>query len=83
MKVPGGKYLSNVFFAKSKNTLTFKREFRKISAVISYIGGLVGAMIIVLFLVKYYTDSALEINISLDLFEINRENNQELNQENG
>ena len=40
-------------------------------------------MIIVLFLVKYYTDSALEINISLDLFEINRENNQELNQENG
>ena len=47
----------------------------KISAVFSYIGGLIGAMTAVLFVFKTYTENALEINLSMDLFyEDNREN---------
>ena len=42
---------------------------QKISAVISYIGGLVGAITALLFLIKAYTDISLEISIGLNLFE--------------
>ena len=43
---------------------------QKISTVISYIGGLVGAITALLFLIKTYTDISLEITIGLNLFEV-------------
>jgi len=64
-----GENVASVVFAKSETSLLYKREFRKISAVISYIGSLVGALIMLLFMVRSYTNSALELNISLELFE--------------
>lgn len=53
---------------KSENSLKYNRQFLKISTVISYMGGLIGAVIAVLFFLKIYTDNALELNISIDLF---------------
>jgi hypothetical protein len=37
--------------------------------VLSYIGGLVGAVTAVLVMVKSYTDSSLEANIGISLFD--------------
>ena len=37
--------------------------------MLSYIGGLVGAVTAVLVLVKSYTDSSLEVTIGIDLFD--------------
>lgn len=54
-----GSPLVRVFFAKSVNSLAYGRQVQKISAVLSYIGGLVGAVTAFLFLIKSYTDSSL------------------------
>ena len=53
---------------KSENSLKYNRQFLKISTALSYIGGIIGAVIAVLFFLKIYTDNALELNISIDLF---------------
>jgi hypothetical protein len=60
--------LATVFLAKSANSLLYNRQVQKISAVFSYIGGLVGAITALLFLIKTYTDSSLEISIGIKLF---------------
>lgn len=66
------KQLVSLFLAKSENSLQFTRQVQKISAVISYIGGLVGAITAVLFLIKTYTDASLEVAIGLSLFEVKK-----------
>jgi hypothetical protein len=69
---PGASY-AGIFLAKSANSLVYTREVQKISAVFSYIGGLVGAITALLFLVKSYTDSSLEVTIGLSLFDKEKE----------
>ena len=54
---------------KSGISLIYNREVLKISTVISYIGGLVGAVAALLFIVKSYTDTSLEMNVSLEIFD--------------
>ena len=54
---------------KSGRSLIYNREVLKISTVISYIGGLVGAVAALLFIVKSYTDTSLEMNVSLEIFD--------------
>jgi hypothetical protein len=49
----------SVYLAKSENSLMYNRQVQKISAVFSYIGGLVGAITAFLFLIKIYNDSSL------------------------
>ena len=58
-----------VYLAKSDNSLVYNRQVQKISTVISYIGGLVGAVTALLFLIKSYTDNSLEVTIGLNLFQ--------------
>jgi hypothetical protein len=58
----------NLYFSKSSNSLNYQRDVQKISAVFSYIGGLVGALTAVLFLMKTYTDTSLELTIAIALF---------------
>jgi hypothetical protein len=60
--------LAGVVLAKSPNSFIYNREVQKISAVLSYVGGLVGAITAVLFLVKQYNDSSLEVTIGISLF---------------
>jgi hypothetical protein len=57
--VSGNGSLASVYLAKSPNSLFYTRQVQKISAVLSYIGGLVGAVTALLFLIKSYTDSSL------------------------
>lgn len=59
---------ASIYMAKSVNLLSYTRIVQKMSAVFSYIGGLVGAITAVLFLIKTYTDSSLEIMIGISLF---------------
>ena len=54
---------------KSGRSLIYNREVLKISTVISYIGGLVGAVAALLFIVKSYTDTSLKMNVSLEIFD--------------
>ena len=54
---------------KSGRSLIYNREVLKISTVISYMGGLVGAVAALLFIVKSYTDTSMELNVSLDIFD--------------
>lgn len=67
--IGSGTPYASVYLAKSVNSLLYTRQVQKISAVFSYIGGLVGAITAVLFLIKMYTDISLEITIGLHLFQ--------------
>lgn len=58
-----------IYLAKSDNSLKYNRQVQKISAVFSYIGGLIGAITAILFLIKAYTDTSLEVAIGLSLFQ--------------
>lgn len=70
-----------MYLAKSENSLVYSRQVQKISAVFSYIGGLVGAVTALLFLVKSYTDSSLEVTIGLNLFQSHEESHDEAGNE--
>jgi hypothetical protein len=60
--------LATIYLAKSSISLTYHREVQKVAAVLSYVGGLVGAITAFLFLVRSYTDSSLEVTIGINLF---------------
>jgi hypothetical protein len=64
---------AGIYLAKSANSLLYTREVQKISAVFSYIGGLVGAVTALLFIVKSYTDSSLEVTLGISLFDKEKE----------
>ncbi len=59
---------ANLYLAKSSNSLKYNRSVQKISAVFSYIGGLVGALTAILFLLKNYTATSLELSMAIELF---------------
>lgn len=48
-----------VGISKSARSLVYNRSYLKLSTIVSYIGGLVGGIIAVLFIVKFYTDCSL------------------------
>lgn len=48
-------WYGSFIFRKSTNRYIYKRSFTKFDTVISYIGGLFGAIIGVLFLMNHYT----------------------------
>lgn len=54
--------------AKSQNSIIYKREVQKLSAVFSFIGGMIGAVSAVLFILKIYTGLAFEFSIALEIF---------------
>jgi len=64
---PSGFY-AQFFFSKGSNSLVYSRQVQKISTVISYIGGMVGAITALMFLVKSYTDFSFESSVSFELF---------------
>jgi len=66
----GLSYVSLSFMRKG-NSLIYYRAVQKISTVISYIGGVVGAITALMFLVKSYTDFSYELSIGLQLFRKN------------
>ena len=47
--------LVEVLFGKSPESTTYERSFNKIDAYFSYVGGLVGTIIGLIFIMEFYT----------------------------
>ncbi len=56
------------YFSKASQSLRYRRSVQKFSVVISYMGGLVGAVSGILFILKIYTDLSLEVSIARNIF---------------
>jgi predicted membrane protein len=54
--------------AKSANSLVYNRSVQKISSVFSFMGGMIGAVSAVLFIIKIYTRLSFEISIAFEIF---------------
>lgn len=63
-----GSYITFTL-AKSSNSIVYNREVQKISSVFSFMGGMIGAVSAVLFVIKVYTSVAFEISIALEIFQ--------------
>jgi len=59
---------AQIMFSKAASTTTYNRSFNKIDAYFSYVSGLVGTIIGVIFILNTYTQKAYEISISHKLF---------------
>ena len=58
------KPLFEVFFAKSSDFTIYERSFNKIDTYFSYVGGLVGTIIGLIFVMEFYTEKAYEISLA-------------------
>lgn len=56
------------YFAKSPDSIIYNREIQKLSTVISFLGGTIGALSAVLFIIKMYTNFSFEIAIAFSIF---------------
>lgn len=52
------------YIAKGSRSLVYEREVQKISAVFSFMGGLIGAIMAVMFIVNSYTSFSYEISVA-------------------
>jgi hypothetical protein len=59
---------AQIMFSKGASTTTYNRSFNKIDSYFSYVGGLVGTIIGLIFIMNIYTEKAYEISISHKLF---------------
>jgi len=50
--------MGSIYLAKGRNSLKYDREVMKIEEVISYMGGLLSALVALLFMLNSYTDTA-------------------------
>ena len=46
---------AELYFAKSSTITTYERSFNKVDAYFSYVGGLVGTIIGLIFIMEFYT----------------------------
>jgi hypothetical protein len=76
-KINEGVPLAKIFILKSPSSITYNRQVQKISAVFSYIGGLIGAVLAVMFMVNSYTSFSLEITIAYEIFKQHRTANKD------
>ena len=49
---------------KSPTLITYERSFNKVDAYLSYVGGLVGTIISLIFIMEFYTEKAYEVSIA-------------------
>lgn len=67
-------YLFNFNLIKSSTIKTYKRSFNKVDSYLSYVGGLVGTVISLIFIMNFYTEKAYEVSIARKvLLDNNRE----------
>ena len=64
----GNGWFSRFSFRKATNKHVFTRSFHKFDTVVSYIGGLFGAIIGLLFLMNHYTRTNFEISLGSMLY---------------
>ena len=61
--VGADKTYVQVVLAKSAEKLTIKRNFNKLDNYLSYVGGLIGTIIVIFITMSFYTEKAYEISI--------------------
>ena len=59
---------ATIVFSKVSTTVTHNRSFNKVDSFFSYVGGLIGTMIGLIFVFNFYNQAAYEISISHKLF---------------
>jgi hypothetical protein len=62
------KAFASVAFHKAATTTIYNRSFSKVDSYFSYVGGLIGTIIGLIFILNIYTQTAYEISISHKLF---------------
>ena len=65
--INAGSTFAEIIFLKSDQTSIIKREFNKVDSYFSYVGGLVGTIIGLFFIMSYYTERAYEVSIAKKL----------------
>ena len=66
--------LVELYFRKSPATVTYTRSFNKIDAYFSYVGGLVGTILGLIFIMEFYTEKAYEISLAKKVMTDNDKN---------
>ena len=61
-------YFASIRINKSSNSIKYNRHVQKISAVFSFVGGMVSAVSAILFVIKSYNSQAFQIEIASALF---------------
>lgn len=56
------------------NSYSYKREVQKISSVFSFIGGLIGAVVAILFMINSFTNFSYELSLAIKVFNNRIEN---------
>jgi hypothetical protein len=67
--VAGTQYASVVFDRSSLQT-TYSRSFNKVDSYFSYVGGLVGTVLLLFFIMSSYSDMSFSIDLANELFQI-------------
>ena len=60
--------LAEIRFNKSPSTLTIQRSYNTLDTYLSYVGGLIGTIIGLMFLLGKYNEKAFEISLAKQLF---------------
>ena len=55
---------AEIIFKKSSNNVTYKREFNKVDAYLSYVGGLAGIILGLIIIMGPFTEKAYEISLA-------------------
>ena len=69
----GPKPYIEVVFEKEPTVTTYDRSFNKVDTFFSYVGGLIGTIIGLIFILGCYTEKAYEVSISRKLFKNNED----------
>lgn len=64
----GYNRLVEIEFKKSSKTVTYNRSFNKLDNYFSYVGGLIGTILALVFIIGKYTEVAYEVSLSKKLF---------------
>ena len=59
----GGFPYSDIVFKKSSQVTKYTREFNKVDSYLSYVGGLVGTIVTLVFFMGKYTEKAYEVSL--------------------
>ena len=73
--VAGGSRMAEIVFNKAAKSTKITRSFNKIDSYLSYVGGLVGTIIGIFFIMSFYTEKAYEVSIAKKLL-VDNENKE-------
>jgi hypothetical protein len=70
-KVQGDTSLARMYIMKNGATSVYNRQVQKIFVVLSFMGGLIGAIMAGLFIVNVYTGFSYEVALAVHVFKDN------------